>query len=369
MLIKSVCDNKISIMVDKIIAQDHMGEYLSMLAKFPQMPYENILLLMNQIPDAVAVCGKGAWWRYCATVREGQKPAALFGPVIKMTNYEDEDEIENEDEELDNIISYDVVPVYDISQTETKSMVSDICTQPALAKSFESIIIENYIVQILDDVDSEVLNGKIIKSKYRETDKTIYLLPGLNDTVRNTELLHQYAVLCVNKFGITDFADVLDHYMTIVLGKYFIIPGTNYDIYYSELFSASQSEKRKFLQNLSSIVFYAVCELSGKKLLSFNDTIFCNLLFDSDDMSDALSNVGAYAEMPDTEDIHNDLISFLGRMHDIDEKTYKHIRFLRERQLLFTFPPVNITGDDIKGSTNSSGVKQDIHRNGADISL
>lgn len=231
---KAKCEKKILKMLHKVICIERMNEYLTMLSKFPQMNYDNIFLLLAQLPNATAVCGKGAWRRYEAEVMEGQKPIALFGPVY-------------EEEERDNIISYDIVAVYDISQTRTSDETPNFSVTKKLEKSIEEVIKDVFKISILDDEWKEILPNKIMKSHYVEDKKAIYLKPGITAAIREKELLKQYARLCVNRHSITDFSDAMDYFVMIVLSKHFGINHIDDRMHYYDIFRASEEEKINFL--------------------------------------------------------------------------------------------------------------------------
>ena len=65
---KQKCESIIKEQLQEIRSEHGMKEYLTMLARFPQMGYENVLLLMHLFPEATMVCGKGAWKNYQADI-------------------------------------------------------------------------------------------------------------------------------------------------------------------------------------------------------------------------------------------------------------------------------------------------------------
>ena len=66
---KQKCESIIKEQLQEIRSEHGMKEYLTMLARFPQMGYENVLLLMHLFPDATMVWGKGAWKKYQADIK------------------------------------------------------------------------------------------------------------------------------------------------------------------------------------------------------------------------------------------------------------------------------------------------------------
>ena len=78
---KQKCESIIKEQLQEIRCEHGMKEYLTMLARFPQMGYENVLLLMYLFPEATMVCGKGAWKNYQADIKVGERAIPLLCPL------------------------------------------------------------------------------------------------------------------------------------------------------------------------------------------------------------------------------------------------------------------------------------------------
>lgn len=335
MNIKSICDQTVSQMIDSMINYEKIGEYLAMQARFPQMGFENILLLLKQCPNASIVCGKGAWRRYRAKIKDGQKPIALFGPVTAPLQTDDD----TENEDTDYSIIYDVLPVYDVSQIEgtdyTNEKLSEL--RYTMKQPIDIILKEKYNVKILDDVTGDTLK-KLQNSYFNRDDDIIYLKSDLSEQDRIAELLKHYAVLAVEKQDIVSYENDLAVYLGYMLAKSFLAARDRKVVSDNKIFSAGQEEKRLFLTELQHIYFEAIQELIGYRLLDFNDTVFCNIFFESCDLSTVMSEVGIAVENADTQDIKFKIKGFLEKIHNIDEATFMKIKTYRKRQCLFTFP-------------------------------
>ncbi len=337
---KDLCEEKITSMLEEYVSREKFGEVLELMSRFPQLGFENVLLLLCQYPTATVICGKGAWNNYHATVKEGKKTIALLAPVFTMTEYEEESG--QGDDFLDDSVCYGVLPVYDISQVDVTEYTPDFRGKQKLPENrIEKVLKEQWQVTVIEDITTEYVgSNRMIKSKFMEEEKVIYLRTGLSRQVREAELLKHYARLQVNDAGITAYAMELEHYLKLVVGTYFELPGIDLSIRGTDLFAASQEEMREVLQQLSFMVFRMISELLGERQLDFIQTIFCNLFFEPEDMSEAMSKVGEACEMADSVDLHKELLRFLNRMQQLSKEEYQYIWKRRMEQTLFTFPSV-----------------------------
>lgn len=336
---KELCKEKIADMIDDFICQERFGEVLEMITRFPQMNFENILLLLHQFPQATVVCGKGAWNSYHATIKEGEKPIALFIPAINRNDYKKE---AKDVEKWETNVYYDVIPVYDILQVSIKDDILALLKRKELSENrIEQVLKEKFHLSVLEDIEETYVGrNHMIKSKYKEEINCIFLRPGLSRQIREVELLKYYIRMQLKDKKLVSYAMELEHYIKIILGKYFSIQGIDAAIRTTELFFATQEEKRELLQQLSEIVFQLILELTGERKLSFIQTVCCNLFFESENISETMSKVGVACEMADTDNLHKELLSFLEWMQILSKEDYQYIQQKRLHQTLFTFPLV-----------------------------
>jgi len=124
---KQKCESIIKEQLQEIRSEHGMKEYLIMLARFPQMGYENVLLLMYLFPEATMVCGKGAWKNYQADIKAGERAIPLLcplGAVGDMTK-----------------VSYGVVGVFDISQVQNRETIHYIALFYPVPKNSQNTVL------------------------------------------------------------------------------------------------------------------------------------------------------------------------------------------------------------------------------------
>lgn len=320
---KQRCECIIKEQLQEIRSEHGMNEYLTMLARFPQMGYENVLLLMKLFPEATMVCGKGAWKNYQADIKAEERAIPLLCPVSTG--------------EDGTTISFGVVGVFDISQVKNRKAIHIEPVTKAL--SVEHIWKENYSYVVLEDINGEYIRSRLLKSTVNEDEHTIYLRKGLSEESREAELLKLYVKMWIKKTEVTVFEEELCEYLQIVLKRYFgCILEQELKVRYSELFVSPEDEFRGFLWSLSIHVLRMVSELAGQNFLSFNETALCNIFFEPEELAEAVMRVMDAAERADTEEMQQELLAFSNRISAMIQEEYHIIRGLRNNQKLFSFP-------------------------------
>ena len=97
---------------------EKLTAYLRAMAKFHRYSVGNIILISIQKPDAQHVAGYRTWRKLGRYVRRGEKGIVIMAPIVQRKTEAVEDEIK--DEEV--VVAFKTVYVFDISQTEGKSL-------------------------------------------------------------------------------------------------------------------------------------------------------------------------------------------------------------------------------------------------------
>ena len=120
--------------VKDVFRSDQYKEYLSVMSKFYNYSFNNVLLIAMQKPDASLVAGFSAWKNHFGRhVRKGEKGIKIMAPISRKVKIEEKEESgakasgaeEDPDKEKKtrNVITgFKVVSVFDISQTEGKEL-------------------------------------------------------------------------------------------------------------------------------------------------------------------------------------------------------------------------------------------------------
>jgi hypothetical protein len=90
---------------------EEMLQYLDMCARFHRYSPQNVWLILMACPHATMVAGFKKWLGMERHVKKGERGIPILAPIFKKV----EDE---EDEEIDKLVGFKVVYVFDVSQTD-----------------------------------------------------------------------------------------------------------------------------------------------------------------------------------------------------------------------------------------------------------
>ena len=95
-------------------------EYLRAMAKFHRYSVNNCFLIAMQCPEASLVAGYKTWQKeFGRQVKKGEKAIRILAPMTRKVKRLVKNELTGEEEEREvSFMTYRVVPVFDVSQTE-----------------------------------------------------------------------------------------------------------------------------------------------------------------------------------------------------------------------------------------------------------
>lgn len=340
---------QIGMYADEAVTKEGIRKYLDVAARFPQMPWYNILLILKQMPEAEILCGIRAWKKYGAVLRQGENPVMLLSPVAVRGGDADGNRIGKE-------LGMESVGVYDIAQVKL-SVNAPMLEMPQLDVSLENALRERCGLVIMEDRDGSFLRSRAVKSCVSLEERTIYIRPGLSGGMRDVELMKCYARYVAGCVDVQEnssaavqeimgeYQDMAGDYLGYIFCRYFHLQEYPLRVIPGELFGETAERKGCFLRRLSVLVFESVQKLTGRKMLGFNETMFCNLFFTEPDRGEVLENLEQSAVTEKYADgfIAPDFISFrkdIGRKDKFSDEEIREIYGKRLARELFTFPPV-----------------------------
>lgn len=122
--------------VKDVFRSDQYKEYLTVMSKFYNYSFNNVLLIAMQKPDASLVAGFSAWKNHFGRhVKKGEKGIKIMAPISRKVKIEEKEESgtntsggetaedPGKEKKTRNVITgFKVVSVFDISQTEGKEL-------------------------------------------------------------------------------------------------------------------------------------------------------------------------------------------------------------------------------------------------------
>ena len=321
--------------VHAMLQQKQIDVFLQMAAKFPYMSYENVFLLLYQMPEASLVCGRRAWKHLNTEIRNVERAIALFAPKLAENISADAAE--------GMFLYREIVGVYDISQTEHKNKEE---IPKSELVSTERLLRERFDIIIFDDLDGTVIKNKLFQSLYSETEHILYVRTGIAESKRESEYLRLYIKLLVQKEAekeVIRYSDEMERFLLNVIYRHFGLLYTSEECHrQSELYHAEEEEKRMFLEKLSKLTHRAAAELSGQNVLSFEETALCNIFFETERQEETVLRIGMAMELAAEKEIKGRLEEFMLLVRNMREEIYQKLYAIRMEQKLFSYPPVNI---------------------------
>ena len=205
--------------VKKVLESESFAEFMRFSARFHRYSFANTLLIWLQRPQATRVAGIKTWNSLGRYVKKGERGIVIFAPLIKkekkpvatmLGNAETgvgtvagtEDEVEkelaglNEVEEqevmeVERLVGFRAVHVWDIEQTEGKPL-PELKTETPVMDGDPKVLFDRIIKASPVPVEFRELKGKA-NGYYMARDRKIILAVGLKTEQKVKTLLHELA--------------------------------------------------------------------------------------------------------------------------------------------------------------------------------
>ena len=113
------CLKQLAAETDRFKRSEFFRQYLETVSKFWKYSYHNQLLIARQMPDASRIAGFRKWREMGRWVKKGSKAIKILAPRIrKIMELNEAGALVEKDETVD----FYPVSVFDVSQTEGKSL-------------------------------------------------------------------------------------------------------------------------------------------------------------------------------------------------------------------------------------------------------
>jgi len=174
---------------------DRLDAFLRAMGRFHSYSFNNIMLILSQRPEATRVAGFRAWKGHGRSVKKGEKGIMIFAPM-RIKPKEGEMNRLRGDGDVDGLLLFRVVHVFDLSQTEGEPL-----PEPASVGGDPG---EN-----LDRLESVVRSSGIVLENSAELGSAdgvskggvILLRKGLCAAERFSVLAHEWAHELLHKVG------------------------------------------------------------------------------------------------------------------------------------------------------------------------
>ena len=101
-----------------------LEKYLGALARFHHYSFGNMMMIVNQFPEASKVAGFHTWRKLGRVVKKGESGIAILAPMVgrKKDEAEWDRPTELSESKLKSVFGFKAVHVFDISQTEGEEL-------------------------------------------------------------------------------------------------------------------------------------------------------------------------------------------------------------------------------------------------------
>ncbi|MEJ7592039.1 MAG: ArdC family protein [Planctomycetaceae bacterium] len=101
-----------------------LEQYLGALAKFHHYSFGNMMMIVEQFPEASKVAGFHTWRKLCRCVKKGESGIAILAPMIGRKKDEEKSDhhVEPAQPGAKAVFGFKAVHVFDISQTEGEDL-------------------------------------------------------------------------------------------------------------------------------------------------------------------------------------------------------------------------------------------------------
>lgn len=228
-------------------------EFVKTMSKFHNYSFYNQVMIFLQKPDATKVAGFVTWKKLVRYVKRGESGIAIWVPIIYACKNQDKDddeleEDENEEENKEQLVGFKTGYVFDISQTEGKSL-PDI----SLDVKNEGDNFYNTCLKLAEKYSIEVNEVAKLRCFGLSKGGEIILKSEKNKTKMATTLIHEIAHEIVHKKKKSDRETMELEAETIayIVCSHFGIQVPSYK------YLAAWQKKRKIMDSLKRISHYS----------------------------------------------------------------------------------------------------------------
>ncbi len=173
--------------VRDMFTSDKYKEYLAFMSKFHNYSFNNILLILMQMPDASLVAGYKTWQKMGRNVRKGEHGIRILAPCKHKKV------VEKEGEE-DTVISFTTfrpASVFDVSQTDGEDL-----PQGYIKKLEGDVDDYDKLIEKLKNASPapirfDPLNGTNANGYYSHTNREIVVKEGMSEQQTVKTLVHE----------------------------------------------------------------------------------------------------------------------------------------------------------------------------------
>lgn len=237
--------DKIKEGVQEVLSSQRWVDFLQFHSNFTKYSFTNSMLIYLQKPDATYVATFRKWKKMNRFVKKGSKAIHIRGPVFRK----EEVEVNGRTEEVQRLVSFRDICVFDISQTDGQE-IPEICNELRDTGNTDNI---EYLYNLLKDdiIENPVIEGDTIgnsKGMFNRETTEITVKSDMSYTQKFKTLIHEYAHAILHSNEQEEFArdqkEVEAESVAYITAQYFGVDTSDYSFEY--LASWNQEDIEKF---------------------------------------------------------------------------------------------------------------------------
>ncbi len=182
--------------VKQVMESESFKDFITFSSKFRRYSFGNTLLIWSQRKGVTHVAGMKTWNSLGRHIKKGEKGIAIFAPVIKKvkentTRMNTKSNLEVAETEVERLIGFRAVYVFDVEQTDGKS-VPEIETEMPVMDGDAQDLFDRIFRASPVPVDYEDIEGEA-RGYYKPKEQQIVLSSRLTVEEQCKTLLHELA--------------------------------------------------------------------------------------------------------------------------------------------------------------------------------
>lgn len=337
-----------------VVSQDHIMQYLNVVANNIHMSVLNQAMIYFQNPAAKMVCGKEAWNKMGRAIRPNAAPIVLFLPDIKMIKPTADGKLPDPDAEATFPVIYmenaryvnEYIPVNAFN-------VADTTGAPPPEHEFNYDTIMDNVLRLTNatcQYAKHLHHGSSALGEYDKQNNIFYLSDKLSDlnneeNKRDTKkaMLSAYLEYIFDTYSIND--KLLKYAILHVLSSYYGFSEYEIkEITFKKLDQRSESEKIAFLSMLQFFTSNIVQDFDGY-YLSFDETALVNNMLYTKDFSKVNNLFHQVARYVNDDLLRNEILNLRIKLSRMEEEQLTALYTKRNDEEIYTYPPCKINLD------------------------
>lgn len=187
--IKEITD-KLEQGVKEVFESDRYKEYLTVMGRFTNYSFNNIMLILMQKPEATLVAGYKAWQnKFKRQVRKGEKGITILAPCPHKKEVEDD----NGDVKVVRWTTFTTCKVFDVSQTDGEDLPTAPCEKlTASVDDYDGLMAK--LAQVAPvEIRFEDISGSANGCFHNADDKYIAVQQGMSEAQTIKTAVHEIA--------------------------------------------------------------------------------------------------------------------------------------------------------------------------------